>query len=216
MPGYSVHTSTVEVGGLDYLIRALSDKQQFADPDGEAERAGISSATWPLFGVLWPAGLVLAAEMSAFPVAGLRVLEIGCGLGLPSLVLHRRGADITASDHHPLAGEFLAANAELNGLAPIAFRIAQWAGPNPDLGTFDLIIGGDVLYERDHVALLSAFLAAHARPSAQIVITDPGRDHGNALTRALAAQGYLCSERRRRFDASESEPFRGRVLHYRR
>ena len=216
MPGYSVHTNTVQIGGIDYRIRALSDKQQFADPDGEAERAGISSATWPLFGVLWPAGLVLAEEMSAFPVAGLRVLEIGCGLGLSSLVLQRRGADITASDHHPLAGEFLAANAELNGLAPVAFRIAQWAGPNPELGTFDLIIGGDVLYERDHVALLSGFFAAHARPSAQIVISDPGRDHGNALTRALAAQGYQCSEQRRRFDPSESAPFRGRVLHYRR
>lgn len=216
MTGYSVHTSTVQIGGIDYLIRALSDKQQFADPDGEAERAGISSATWPLFGVLWPAGRVLAEVMSTFPVDGLRVLEIGCGLGLSSLVLKRRGADITASDHHPLAGEFLAANTDLNGQAPIAFRIAQWAGPNPDLGAFDLIIGGDVLYERDHVALLSSFFAAHARPSAQIVISDPGRGHGNALTRALAAQGYQCSEQRRRFDPCESAPFRGRLLHYRR
>ena len=150
MPGYSVHTNTVQIGGIDYRIRALSDKQQFADPDGEAERAGISSATWPLFGVLWPAGLVLAEEMSAYPVGGLRVLEIGCGLGLSSLVLQRRGADITASDHHPLAGEFLAANAKLNGLAPIAFRIAQWSGPNPELGTFDLIVGGDEI-GRAHV-----------------------------------------------------------------
>ena len=89
MPGYTVATTSVWVGGIDYLIRALSDKQQFADAGGAAERAGISSATWPLFGVLWPAGLVLAEEMSSFPVAGKRVLEIGCGLGLSSLVLNR-------------------------------------------------------------------------------------------------------------------------------
>jgi predicted nicotinamide N-methyase len=82
MPGYTVQTSSVRVGGADYRIRALSDKQQFADDAGVAERAGISSATWPLFGVLWPAGLVLAEEMSEFPVSGKRVLEIGCGLGL--------------------------------------------------------------------------------------------------------------------------------------
>lgn len=216
MPGYRVHTTTVHIGDVDYTIRALSDKQQFADADGEAERAGISSANWPIFGVLWPAGSVLAEEMCTFAVAGKRVLEIGCGLGLSSLVLQGRGADITASDHHPLAAEFLAANAILNDLPPIAFRIAQWSGPNPDLGSFDLIIGGDVLYQRDHVGLLSGFLAEHARPEAEILITDPGRNHGNALNRALAAQGYECAEQRRRFEASETPPFRGRLLSYRR
>lgn len=216
MPGYTVHTSTVRVAGIDFRIRALSDKQQFADPDGDAERAGISSATWPIFGVLWPAGLVLAEEMSAFPVVGKRILEIGCGLGLSSLVLQRRGADITASDHHPLAGEFLAANAALNGLNPLAFRIAQWAGPNPGLGVFDIIIGSDVLYERDHVALLAGFFAEHASADAQILITDPGRNHGNALNRALAAQGYQCSQERCRFEPSEAPPFRGRLLRYSR
>lgn len=216
MPGYTVQTTTLSIGGIDYRLRALSDKQQFADADGVAERAGISSATWPLFGVLWPAGRVLAEEMSRFPVAGKRVLEIGCGLGLASLVLKRRGADITASDHHPLAEEFLLANAALNGLEEVRFRLAQWSGPNPDLGTYDLIIGGDVLYERDHVGLLAEFLALHARPQAEILITDPGRGHGNALSRALASQGYECSESRRAFEPGESPPFRGRLLGYRR
>jgi len=216
MPGYTVHTTTVRVGGTEYLVRGLSDKQQFSDDSGAAERAGISSATWPLFGVLWPAGLVLAEEMSSFPVAGKRVLEIGCGLGLSSLVLQRRGADITASDHHPLAEEFLLANAVLNGLREVRFRLAQWSGPNPDLGTFDLIIGGDVLYERDHVGLLAGFIALHAKPEAEILITDPGRSHANALSRALAAQGFQCLESRRAFEPGELPPFRGRLLHYHR
>lgn len=216
MPGYTVTITTIRIGDRDYRIRALSDKQQFADADGAAERAGISSATWPLFGVLWPAGAVLAEEMSQFPVEGMRVLEIGCGLGLSSLVLQARGADITASDHHPLAGQFLAANAILNGLPPIGFQQAQWAGPNPGLGRFNLIIGSDVLYERDHVELLSGFLAEHALPHARIIISDPGRDHGNALSRALAAQGYGCEQERRRFEAGETAPFRGRLLRYHR
>lgn len=216
MPGYTVQTTSLPVGGVDYRVRALIDKQQFSDADGAAERAGISSATWPLFGVLWPAGRVLAEEMSHFPVAGKRILEIGCGLGLASLVLQRRGADITASDHHPLAEEFLAANAALNGLEPVRFRLAQWSGPNPELGTFDLIIGSDVLYERDHVGLLADFLALHANPQAEVLITDPGRNHGNALSRALATQGYGCSESRRAFDPGESPPHRGRLLRYNR
>jgi predicted nicotinamide N-methyase len=206
MPGYSVHTSIVPIGGIDYLIRALSDKQQYSDRDGDAERAGISSASWPLFGVLWPAGSVLAEAMSAIDIAGKRILEIGCGLGLSSLVLHRRQADITASDHHPRAGDFLAANALLNGLGPVPFSQVDWAGPNPGLGRFDLIIGSDVLYERGHAKLLALFFAEHAKPRAQVLIADPGRNHGNALNRAMADQGYDCSERRCQFEADESPP----------
>ena len=216
MSGYKVRISTVRVGHLDLAIRSLEDKQQFSDPHGIAERAGISSATWPLFGVLWPAGRVLAEVMTCFPVAGTRILEVGCGLGLSSLILQGRGADVTASDHHPLAEEFLRENAALNHLPPLPFRLAQWAGPNPDLGRFGLIIGSDVLYERDHVALLSAFLAEHAEPDCEILITDPGRNHANALTGALARQGYRCDQQRRAFHADDKPPFRGRLLHYHR
>ena len=99
---YRTRIIDVSLSGDDYRIRALADRQQYADPDGLAERAGISSAQWCLFGQLWPAGRILAAAMVEFDIAGKRILEIGCGLGLSSLVLQRRRADITASDHHPL------------------------------------------------------------------------------------------------------------------
>ncbi|MGE0557721.1 MAG: methyltransferase, partial [Burkholderiales bacterium] len=159
MPGYEVETVIHRVGGSDYHIRALLNRQQYSDPDGSAERAGVSPASWPLFGVVWPAGLALAEEMSRFPFAGRHILELGCGIGLASLVLARRGADITACDHHPLAGEFLRHNTDINGLPPITFFKAPWLGPTPQLGRFDLIIGSDLLYERDHAMLLAGFMA---------------------------------------------------------
>src|SRR5512134_3285590 len=134
MAGYSVETTTHRIGAEDFHIRSLLDRQQYWDPDGCAARAGISSAAWPIFGVLWPAGLALANEMSRFAVAGKSILEVGCGIGLCSMVLQRRGANITASDYHPLAGEFLRFNTDLNGLPPIKFHNAPWAGPNPELG----------------------------------------------------------------------------------
>src|SRR5512134_2007055 len=87
LPGYNVETSTQRIGKLDYQVRALSDRRQYSDPDGEAGRAGVTAASWPLFGVLWPAGVALAEAMCAIPIAGRRILEVGCGLGLSSLVL---------------------------------------------------------------------------------------------------------------------------------
>jgi predicted nicotinamide N-methyase len=216
MPGYETRCIDVRIGGLDYRLRALSDKQQFADPLGDSERAGISSAQWSLFGQAWPAGQALAEAMSAWPVAGRRILEVGCGLGLSSLVLKRRGADITASDHHPLAGEFLAHNAALNGLPAIAYRDLQWDGSDDTLGHFDLIIGSDVLYERGHVALLSKLARRHARPACEVVIADPGRGFGNGFSRVMATQGYALTEVRGPFAEGEAPPHRGRLLQYRR
>lgn len=210
-PGYKTEVQSLRIGGVEFRIRTLSDRQQYYDPDGSAERAGISSATWPLFGMLWPAGIALAEAMSRFPIAGRRILEVGCGTGLSSLVLRKRGADITASDHHPLAGEFLNANAELNGLPPLNFQQAQWQGPNPHLGRFDLIIGSDVLYERDHPALLAGFLAVHAKTNACVVISDPGREHRGRFSALMVGQGYARTEQRFGKEGKE-EDSRGRIM----
>jgi 2-polyprenyl-3-methyl-5-hydroxy-6-metoxy-1,4-benzoquinol methylase len=102
-----VKHEVISVGETEYLIRSLIDRQQFSDDDQAAETLGISSATWPLFGVVWPASEVLAETVSVINIEGRRILEIGCGIALSSIVLHKLGADITASDYHPLAKEFL-------------------------------------------------------------------------------------------------------------
>lgn len=216
MPGYTTRLLTLRFGGHDYRIRALSDLQQFADPQGRAERAGISSAQWSLFGQVWPAGRVLAQAMSGFDIAGKRILELGCGLGLSSLVLQRRQADITASDHHPLAEEFLTYNAALNGMSTPAYLDLAWTLPQPKLGRFDLIIGSDLLYERGHAEQLSLLIANHAHPAAEVLITDPGRGNSGAFTTALERQGFGVDEVRSAFDDGDLAPFRGRLLSYRR
>ena len=193
MPGYEVEIVNHHIGGSDFRIRALLNRQQFSDPDGSAERAGVPPAAWPLFGVVWPAGLALAEEMSHFPIAGKSILELGCGIALTSLVLARRGADITACDYHPLAESFLQHNVALNQLPALPFRTAPWLGPNPLLGRYDLIVGSDLLYERDHATLLAGFIALHTHPASQVLIADPGRGYVSTFSALMANLGYVRS-----------------------
>lgn len=212
--GYEVETTSYQVCATTYRLRTLRDRKQFSDPDGCAKRAGISSASWPMFGVMWPVGLALAEEMSRFPIEGKHILEVGCRIGFPSLVLQHRGADITACDHHPLAEAFLRHNTELNGLAPIPFFNAPWLAPSLVLGRFDLIIGSDLLYERDHPSLLANFLVDRANPTCQILLADPGRRRGGQLSAKLALHGYVCTETPLETGIPHRPLHRGRLLNF--
>lgn len=216
MSGYQVSHARHAIGGHVYRLRVLSDKRQFSDPDGHGERLGISPAQWSLFGQVWPASRLLAQAMHRFDAAGKRVLELGCGIGLPSLVLQRRGVDVVASDLHPLAEVFLAYNAALNGLSALHYRQLRWHAPLPALGRFDAIIASDVLYERGNAELLSGVVARHARPAAEVVVTDPGRGSSARFTRLLAAQGFEVAAEACPMDDRDVPPHRGRLLHYRR
>ncbi|MDO9404488.1 MAG: methyltransferase domain-containing protein [Polaromonas sp.] len=195
-------------------MRSLLDRQQFHDPLGEAEREGISSSAWPLFGLLWPSGRVLAHAMLTHDIAGKRILELGCGLALASLVLHRRGGDITASDAHPLAGDFLLENLKLNHLPAMKYQTGNWAHANPLLARFDLIIGSDVLYDREQPEALSQFIARHALPGAEILIVDPDRGNRASFNRKMEAMGYGRVETRVSALPGSGDRYKGRLLRY--
>jgi predicted nicotinamide N-methyase len=191
VPGYHTRFIDLPIGGHLYRLRVLSDSQQFYDPDGHCARLGISDAQWGLFGQSWPAGQRLAHAMDDFEIEGKRILELGCGIGLASLVLQRRGAEVVASDMHPLAEVFLAYNAALNALPCLHYRHLDWDVPLPTLGLFDLIIASDVLYERGQAERLAEVIARHASPVAEVVLTDPGRGNSARFARLLHAQGFL-------------------------
>ena len=217
MPGYEVKWQHVAIaGGADLHIRSLLDRQQYHDPLGIAETAGISAACWPLFGQVWPSAQKLADLMQGWDLGTQRVLEIGCGLGLASMVIHRRRGDVTASDCHPLTESFLLANLQLNHMADLKYRTGNWARANPALGEFDLIVGSDVLYQREHPEQLAGFIQLHAAPHAEVLIIDPNRSNRSAFNRCMALAGFSLSETVIDTPLHDGSPYRGRLLHYRR
>jgi predicted nicotinamide N-methyase len=107
----------------------------------------------PYWAELWPASRALAEALP--DVSGLRAVELGCGLGVPSLVAAARGAAVTATDWAVDAIELLRENARRNGLRLTA-EVRDWREPWDD--RFDLALAADVLYERRNVEPLLARL----------------------------------------------------------
>lgn len=228
-PHYSTKTETIVINGVNNLIiRSLLDRQQYYDPKGAATRLGICSASWSLFGMLWPSSIRLASAIALRPVnTEEKILEIGCGLALASLVAHRRGANITASDRHPKAKLFLQENLRLNNLPKLPFRHGQWGEhPTPSLEDtgaallhkkYDLIVGSDLLYEPDMPHALARFVNLHAATKAEIWIVDPNRGYRPAFNRKMQSLGFGLSSD----DVlTENDPaqarYRGRMLIYKR
>lgn len=110
---------------------ALIDEEAFADDE-----------FLPYWAELWPAARALAEAVPE--VSGLRVVELGCGLGLPSLVAAAKGARATGSDWSPDAIDLLRKNASRNGLE-LRAEVRDWR--EPWNARFDLALAADVLYE---------------------------------------------------------------------
>ncbi|AQT60103.1 methyltransferase [Cellvibrio sp. PSBB023] len=216
MTQFRVRYQTLEFGTTDIHIRSLRDNQEFSDDDGTAADLGISSANWPLFGIIWPSGEVLADLMAAFDFKGKRILEVGCGIALASLILNHRRADITATDYHPGVEDFLNKNTQLNKDQLIPFVRTGWSDAISDLGLFDVIIGSDLLYESEHVELLAGFIHQHAAPECEVILIDPGRGHHAKFSKKMVSLGYSHSQTKTQVHIQGRQSFNGQILRYQR
>jgi predicted nicotinamide N-methyase len=160
----------------DGELRVLQPEEAAELPDaGAVEWAPIA----PYWAVLWRSGVALARELAGAALAGRRVVELGCGLAVPSLAAARAGASVLATDTEPEALELVARNARANGLV-VGSMLADWSEPDALVrrGPFDLVLASDVLYERHSVAALLALLP---RLAPEAWLADPGRPAAEAF-----------------------------------
>jgi predicted nicotinamide N-methyase len=143
----------------------------------------------PYWAELWPSAIALARVVASSELAGLRVLELGCGLALPALAAARAGAAVLATDWSADAVDAAAANAHAAGLV-VRTAVADWRDPEPFLaaGPFDLVLAADVVYEARAVAPLLALLAALAPP--RVLLADPSRATAGPLLAGAREAGW--------------------------
>jgi predicted nicotinamide N-methyase len=161
-------SQTVELPGGE--LRVLQPREAAALPDaGAVEWAPLA----PYWSVLWRSGVALARELDGEELRGRRVVELGCGLAVPSIAAARAGAAVLATDISDEALRLAARNAQSNGVRIETARV-DWAEPDELVGwaSFDLVLAADVLYERASVAPLLSLIP---RLAPEAWLADPGR-----------------------------------------
>ena len=179
--GYPVTTIDVEGVRLCTVPRLEDLVDRAALLRGDAEP--------PYWAWLWSGARLLAAYLAAFEtLRGRRVLELGCGLGLPGMTAAARGAAVTFVDAEPAALAFVDATAAANGVR-CATRVGDFFAL--DLGaSFDLVLAAEVAYDRSRYPELAAALTRHLSPAGRALLADGYRTDTRGLYRALAAGGH--------------------------
>jgi predicted nicotinamide N-methyase len=179
----------VEVGGRELRVLHPRDSEALLD-----EEAFEREEFLPYWAQLWPSGIALARAVAALAPWGRQVLELGCGLGLPSVAAALAGARVLATDWSADAVAFTAANASRNG-ASLRTSTCSWTEPGPLLAQapWDLVLAADVLYEARNGPQILALLPRLVGEAGEVWIADPGRRPAERFltATATAASGWL-------------------------
>jgi len=143
----------------------------------------------PYWAELWPSARALARHLlGSSPTTP--VLELGCGLALPSLALHARGLRVLATDYYEEALRSVADNARRNGLAPLATAPLDWRAIPPSFRRFPTVVAADVLYERRNAEALATALPRLLADGGRFLLADPGRTYAGEFLERIRDGGW--------------------------
>jgi predicted nicotinamide N-methyase len=130
----------------------------------------------PYWAELWSSSIALAHDIARRSLKGARVLELGCGLGLPSIAATLAGGRVLATDWSPDAVRATAENAQRNQIE-LETAVVSWGRPEPivERAPWRFVIASDVLYERRNGALLLELLPLLVDKTGEVLIADPQR-----------------------------------------
>lgn len=164
---------------IDMLCESLSpDEQQ--DP--------FAPDLCPYFGIFWLSSEALGIYLSEHPelVKGKTVLELGAGLGFPSLVAAHLGGDVLTTDFHPMVEEYFQRNCT-HSQVKAKYQRLNWR--EQGAGKYDVVMGSDVLYESTHPMDVANALLKFVKPGGKILLSDPGRNYLGRFLEAMKKAG---------------------------
>lgn len=194
---YELVTGLWPVGDRTLTLTTLANVERAIDQvfdwlEAQGRDAEEIEKLAPYFGVLWPSATALCGYLGQPHIRknliGKTVIEVGCGLAVPSLICAKAGATCTAVDNHPNVPQFLRRNTEQN--EPCKVRFVASDDVNELTETFDWVIASDILYERTLVDVFAKMLTRVAKPDSKCIVGDPGRPYIQEFVHAMNQMGW--------------------------
>lgn len=190
---YPTREVRIEILGRAFTILEVADAEALLDELIEAGHP--SDEAWdeyiPYWAELWPSAIGLAQFLLRHPLIAKNqsVLELGCGLGLPSIVAGGYGATVTLSDYLEPALDFARSNWAINLRQSVASAVLDWRRPDPDLAA-DIVLASDITYEIKNFPFLPDAFHTLCKPGGKIILSDPRRQVAQAFFHRLPEAGF--------------------------
>ncbi len=185
---YQTQTDTLDLHGLAVNITHITNGDELLDAlikKGEDHEDYLDQRI-PYWADLWHSAIALGRYLVRENIIspGLRVTEIGCGLGLPGIVAGMLGAEVTLTDYLPEPLDFLKKNWSQNLQVPLQTLTMDWRKPAELLQT-DLLLASDVAYEQRFFADLEHAFKKMMKPGGRIILTEPSRQMARGFIEKL-------------------------------
>ena len=160
---YDTTTNEVVIGGRKFQVLLPKDLTRFINTRDVFHK-------FPLWAKIWPASWVLADYLAQMPVASSRkILEIGGGTGLVSIVAAACGHNITLTESNPDALQFARANALVNGCPQLPIRELDWNRPQLK-DTVEFIVASEVAYKKEDLQPLLSLFEHLLSPEGEVLL----------------------------------------------
>lgn len=188
---YDAISETVVIGDLQIpFTRIRNPDDMVAHMEMNDGAGGESTPRWqPYWAANWDAAWAVADELSRLPLDGKLLLDLGCGLGLTGIVACARGARVWMVD----AAQPSLLFARLNTWPwrqRVRIRRVDWRRDLLPERRFDLIVGSDIIYDREDWPYLDDFWKNHLAPRGRLLLGESGRRTGELFPGWLTARGW--------------------------
>ena len=179
-------TAEIAVGTRDWKITAVQNQDVLLDI---VQADDLEQFPYGL--LLWESAVGLARYMTGRPetVAGLRVLELGTGVGVAGIAAAYLGAKVSQTDYQKGVLQLAQRNAAQNNVPDIRYFLADWRRWTHH-EVYDVLLGADIMYERATHYYLGEIFSSNLAPGGTILLSDPGRPQSLEFAALLEKHGW--------------------------
>lgn len=192
---FETATEEIMLKGEAYSITKVTNFDElFERMVSENTDNGDNEDSIPYWTEIWPSSIALAEFIIENPelVDKKKVLELGCGLGIPGIAAARSGGKVTFSDLHPDALYFARLNAQNNKVTSAKYKTEDWKKTAP-INEYEVLIASDVSYERTAFPFLIKAFRNLLAPKGIVLLSEPGRQYARSFFSLLSNNGFRCT-----------------------